>query len=356
MSEQRRPAGPGRRELFTAIGAAAVAGAAGWVLRGTENSSSPQAAPPTGAPSPSAEGVAGITSPSVPQRHLHVRAVAFPDADPDDIVAAGRALAALAPEAPDDAGDVTITVGYAPALALRAWPERAALARDLPVFAGDAGPLDAGDIVVQVCAETAAAVRDTAAAILDHLDGAEIVWERTGYRDAPTAQGTARTNTGFVDGIVNPRTPAERNEGVWTPAGDTYAVYRRMTIAPDFLRLPVPDQEAAIGRRRDSGAPLSGGGAMDEIDLFAKSAAGRPLVPAAAHVRRAHPANIGRPLMLRRSYSFDLDEGAGLLFAAFMNDPETFVTTQHRLDEMDDLIRSTSTDAAGCYFVPAGGR
>lgn len=36
-----------------------------------------------------------------------------------------------------------------------------------------------------------------------------------------------------------------------------------------------------------------------------------------------------------------------------MNDPQTFTATQRRLDEMDDLIRHTTTEASGVLFVPA---
>ena len=158
---------------------------------------------------------------------------------------------------------------------------------------------------------------------------------------------------GFLDGIINPRTSQLQSEGVWAgPELDTYVVLRRMHISADFLRQSVPEQEAAIGRKRADGTPLSGGGPMDELDLFAKSDAGRLAVPAGAHARRAHPANIGRPLMLRRSYSIDSAKGAGLLFAAYLSDPQTFVATQRRLDEQDELIKHTSTSASGCFFVP----
>lgn len=35
-----------------------------------------------------------------------------------------------------------------------------------------------------------------------------------------------------------------------------------------------------------------------------------------------------------------------------MNDPQTFVVTQRRLEEMDDLIPAMTTDASGWFFVP----
>jgi dye decolorizing peroxidase len=208
---------------------------------------------------------------------------------------------------------------------------------------------------LQVCAETASGTRDATLHLLEALGNPRLLWECSGYRDAPTSHGTARTNTGFIDGITNPRSVEEIDEGVWTDDThhDTFVVMRRMTVDAAFGRLPVATQESAIGRHRDTGAPLSGGGAMAHVDLVAKTPDGRLLTPLASHARRAHPSNIGRPLMLRRSYSFDMEgQGTGLIFTAFLQDPQTFILTQYRLEEMDDLIAHTIADASGCFFVP----
>lgn len=347
-----------------AAGAAVVGGAAGWALRGEtpDDADPPRTPSPTeGASNAGASAVRaadvrpGITSPAVPQRHLVLRVVEIDGAEGDDLPSRVAAATALGP-APADAGEVTVTVGYAPAHARRLWPERAAAAVDLPAFAHDDPMIvTGGDLALQVCAETASAAREAADAVIAAL-GARVRWEQTGYRDAPTAHGTARTSTGFIDGIINPRTSELLTAGVWVDEAhrDTYLVVRRMRISPEFTGRPVPEQEQAIGRSRDTGAPLSGGGPLDEVDLFAKTADGRLLTPGASHARRAHPSHIGRPLMLRRSYSFDPPEGAGLVFIAYLSDPQTFVMTQRRLDEMDDLIAHTTTDASGCFFVPGG--
>ena len=225
----------------------------------------------------------------------------------------------------------------------------------IPAFSGDTSKLlHGGDLMLQVCAETSAAAREVTASVLaKHFAKNTVHWQQTGYRDAPTAQGVTRTSLGFLDGIINPREQDMLAEGVWTgPEQDTYVVFRRMNISPNFLALSVQEQEQAIGRKKATGEPLSGGQSMDQIDLFAKSQTGKTLIASAAHTRRAHPAHVGRPLMLRRSYSIDVAQGAGLLFCAFLNDPQTFVVTQRRLDEMDDLIKHTTTDASGCFFIP----
>lgn len=342
----------GRRDIFTAVGAAAVGGVAGWALRGT--GSEPGAADPAPSQAPSAApagGVPGITLPAVPQRHARLTVLAV-DGPATAVLDAARRIAAVDPAQPADAGEVSVTIGFAPHIARELWPERAT-AEALPRFASDAEDIvEGGELAIQVCAETAPGARGASARILGEISS-RIAWQADGYRDAPTPEGTARTNIGFIDGIINPRSAEELAAGVFTAQGDTYAVLRRIRIAQSFLDASVADQEGAIGRSRETGAPLSGGSTMDEIDLFAKTDAGRTLIPAAAHARRAHPANIGRPLMLRRSYSIDAAPGAGLLFAAFMNDPQTFTATQRRLDEMDDLIRHTTTEASGVFFVPA---
>ncbi|MGW8482381.1 Dyp-type peroxidase [Microbacterium sp. NPDC055903] len=362
MSEDAS-SGTTRRGLFIGAGAAVATGVAGWALRGTVEQGSAEPAPapsaaPSGSPLPASEHRAGITSPAVPQRYVLVRVLSFPGVLAADLRA--RAVAAVRdlPEAAADAGEVTVTVGYAPAHARELWPERAAAASELPSFTNDADAVvTGGDLVVQTCAETASAVRDAADAVAAALGGS-VLWEQGGYRDAPTPHGTARTSTGFIDGIINPRTAELVAAGVWSDAEhrDTHMVVRRMLIAPEFVARPVGQQEQAIGRERATGAPLSGGGPDDEVDLFAKTGDGRLLTPNASHARRAHPNNIGRPLMLRRSYSFDPRQGAGLVFIAFVADPQTFIMTQRRLDELDDLIASTSTDASGCFFVPGDDR
>lgn len=352
--------GTTRRGLFAAVGAAGAAGAAGWVIgRALSQTDGPSAA---AAPAADEEQDAlaghrrpGITSPAVPQRHAVVEVLALPGVSAPALLERVRVARSSLPAQTPDAGEVTVTMGFSATHAQALWPERAASASELPSFASDAADIaTGGDIAVQVCAETASAARDTAAQVRSALGGPVPVWTQTGYRDAPTPHGTSRSGLGFIDGIMNPSTAEELDAGVWSDPRhqDTHWVLRRIRVSGEFGRLSHGQQERAVGRRRDSGAPLSGGGERDEIDLFAKESDGSLLIPADAHARRAHPAHIGRALMLRRSYSADLEGDAGLLFVAFLSDPTTFVLTQRRLDEMDALIAHTRTEASGLFFVP----
>lgn len=351
--------GTTRRGLFAAVGAAGAAGAAGWMIGRATPRAEASAAGAAQAPSAddplAAHRRPGITSPAVPQRYAVVEVLAFPGVGAAALLERARAAHGSLPARTEDAGEVTVTIGFSPAHARELWPERAASSSELPSFASDAADVvTGGDIAVQVCAETVSAARDVAAHVRGALGDPVPVWTQLGYRDAPTPDGTSRAGIGFIDGIMNPRTAEDLDAGVWSDRQhhDTHWVLRRMRVSADFVHMPTGQQERAVGRRRDSGAPLSGGGERDAVDLFAKESDGTLRIPVDAHARRAHPAHIGRALMLRRSYSADLAGDAGLLFIAFLSDPRTFVLTQRRLDEMDALIAHTRTEASGLFFVP----
>lgn len=357
--DSERPPRTGRR----AVVAAASTGLVGWFAgsRLGHGGEEPAPAPRPGRTQEPAAALTGadlrpgITAPATPQRSLRLTVVDLPGVPAPTVLERVRTAVAAVPAAPPDAGTVTVTVGFGARLARALWPERATADMSVPGFAHDVpGLVGGGDLSVQVCAETAAAAGAASTAVLAALGRSRTRWGAVGHRDAPTPEGTTRTPSGFIDGIINPREPDGLREGVWVGESgrDTYVVYRRMEVAHSFSRLDVEAQEQAVGRRRTDGAPLSGGGTMDEIDLFAKTPQGRPLVPAGAHARRAHPSNLGLPLMLRRSYATDTDAALGLVFTAFMNDPQTFVATQRRLDVQDDFLAHSSADAIGMFFVP----
>ncbi|ALJ21358.1 Dyp-type peroxidase [Microbacterium sp. No. 7] len=363
-SSSAAPPRPTRRHLLTATGAALAGGTLGWAgalassRRGGEEA---QAAPtpdtdPEAGPAPTGADLrAGITWPVVPQRHTAVAVITLERRSAQHVIELARAASASAGAHPADAGDVTVLTALGIRHARSLMPERCGRAEGLPGFDSDAPAIvRGGDLLVTAASETAAGASDALAGALKPLGAHRVLWAQKGYRDAPTPAGTTRSGIGFIDGIVNPRTEVELRAGVWAGEAkrDTFLVVRRMLVARSFGSLGVPEQEAAVGRSRDTGAPLSGGGPLDDIDLFAKRDDGRTLIPAGAHARRAHPANIGRALMLRRSYSFDADDGSGLLFVAALADAETFVLTQRRLDAHDDLLRHTTTTAGDCFFVP----
>ncbi|MGW2492752.1 Dyp-type peroxidase [Streptomyces sp. NPDC001606] len=262
-------------------------------------------------------------------------------------------------------GDLTVTVGVGPRLVRTAGASLPGAA-DLPRFSREQINPRArgGDLLIQICASDPLLLPVTAAALL-HQAGDRIHerWRQSARRgtNVPLGGGLTapRNPLGFIDGIVGPHTTAEQRRDLWLAgppavAGGTLAVLRRMELdLPQFAALSVAEQEAVFGRRRASGAPLSGGTVASGPDLGAKTPDGRYLVPANAHVRRANPAVVGVGHMLRRSYSTD-EPAPGLLFISFQNDLRTFTATLTRMDISDALLEFTTTTASATFLILPG--
>lgn len=178
----------------------------------------------------------------------------------------------------------------------------------------------------------------------------------------PTA---SRNALGFHDEIEIPGTEAELDGHVLVDderlPEATICVLRLLELdVAGFSTLSVDEQEAVIGRRRDDGAPLSGGSIDDPVDLQARHPDGSYLIPERAHVRAAHPLYTGSSLMLRRSYDVTSPDPGGssqMLFTSYQRSLDTFVATQRRLDETDELMRFvTPIGSASFLVVPAPGR
>ena len=281
----------------------------------------------------------------------------------DAIVAVTDAAGPTLELTPDGPGDLTVTVGIGPtALAATRHPELAAAA-ELPEFAGDADlPADrrGGDLYLSVNASDPidpGAGADPAAA--GQSPAIRLRWSDFGYRGQVDA-GVTRNPFGYHDGVIVPRTEGGTRGGGLdrrrTVAGGSVVVIRRFRLDTSAFRaLPAERQDATIGRRRVDGAPLSGGGLLDQVDVNAKAENGDLLVPAGAHASAAHPSFTGSGLMLRRSYSFRTSAtDAGHMFISFQNDVATFARTQLRLDEVDDLHAVRDADRDGGVRGPAG--
>ncbi|MCX5263447.1 Dyp-type peroxidase [Streptomyces sp. NBC_00199] len=255
---------------------------------------------------------------------------------------------------------LTATLGVGPGLPDRLGLRAPDALRDLPSFPGDR--LDparcGGDVLVQLCADSADATEATAAA-LTRLAGDALVprWRQAGFLPpSPDGGGTPRDLLGFKNGSANP-TAEECERWVWS--GDaTYLVVRRVHLrVEDFARLSVHRQEEVVGRRRATGAPLEGGSEDDAVDPLAKDAQGRYTTPPRAHVRAVSPRLDDGARMLRRSYSYaDGPTDQGLLFLAFMRDPALFARVQRRMAAQDDLTAFTQArGSAVAYVLPGAG-
>ncbi len=288
-----------------------------------------------------------------------------------------------------DASGLTITFGFGPGLFVDAQGrDRFGLAdrqpealRDLPHFPGD--NLDParsqGDLCVQACADdpqvAVHAIRNLARIGFGTVS---VRWSQLGFgrtSTTSTAQSTPRNLFGFKDGTANVKAEETEalDEHVWVGAGDdaksdwlaggSYLVARRINMTIEVWdRQPLGDQESFVGRTKDSGAPLSGGGELTEPDFTMPGSDG-PVIPRDSHVSVVHPDHNGGVRMLRRGYNFvdgtDALGGlnAGLFFLAYVRDPRThFIPVQTRMAKVDALMEYLKVTGSALFAVPAGAR
>lgn len=284
------------------------------------------------------------------------------------------ALADTEPELAHRPSRLTITVGIGPHVFDRIGlphrrPESVA---DLPAFGTDR--LDprwsGGDLLLQICADDAVVVAHTARVLLKNVRTLTAErWRQRGFRTARGADGsgaTMRNLMGQLDGTANLREPAELERHVWDDgsrqpwfAGGTVLILRRIRAELDtWDELDRTSKELTVGRRLDTGAPLTGTDEFDEPDLAAAKN-GIPIIPPNSHVALArHRSEDER--FLRRAYNYDdaptgTVTEAGLIFASFQRDPlRQFVPVQRRLAESDALNPWITTIGSGVFAILPG--
>ncbi|MEU4681763.1 iron uptake transporter deferrochelatase/peroxidase subunit [Streptomyces xinghaiensis] len=283
-----------------------------------------------------------------------------------------------------DAGpsSLTVTFGFGHSFFSRTGLEdrRPAALDPLPAFSSDA--LDPrrsnGDLWVQIGADDALVAFNALRALQKDAAGtARVRWQMNGFNRSAGATArpmTTRNLMGQIDGTRNPR-PEESDfeQRVFVPGGGgakdpewmahgSYAVVRRIRmLLDDWEELSREEQERVIGRRKDTGAPLTGGTETTPLDLEKTGPDGRPVVPANAHARISMPETNGGAALLRRPFSFHdgFDEkgvpDAGLLFVCWQADPlRGFVPVQRKLDRGDALSPFIRHEASGLFAVPGG--
>lgn len=282
------------------------------------------------------------------------------------------------------AANLSITIGFGPSLfdrfGLAAKKPRAL--QPLPAFKGDQldPDLSGGDICIQACADDPQ-VAFHAVRNLNRMGFGttamryfQLGFGRTS--STSSAQATPRNLLGFKDGTKNvvSEDAGDLNDYVWVGAGGdqpwmqggSYLVSRRIRMEIEaWDRDRIGDQQAVIGRFKDSGAPLTGTKEHDLPDLKAitstgsdDSPAGSPTIPKNAHIRLASPDSNNGVKILRRGYSFtdgvDPVTGAldaGLFFICFQSDPSSgFVQVQRNLatDALNEYIKHTSSGVFAC--------
>ncbi|MFI6470447.1 iron uptake transporter deferrochelatase/peroxidase subunit [Streptomyces sp. NPDC050516] len=234
-----------------------------------------------------------------------------------------------------------------------------------------------GDLWVQIGADDALVAFHALRAIQqDAGSAAKVRWQMNGFNRTPGATQkpmTARNLMGQIDGTGNPKpADADFEQRIFVPdtaqpawmAGGSYAVVRRIRMLLDtWEKLPLPEQEQVIGRKKSNGAPLSGGTETTKMQLDKFGPDGKLVIPENAHARIAAPEQNGGAAMLRRAFSYhdgiaaDGTPDAGLLFVAWQADPvKGFVPVQRKLDRGDALSPFLRHEASGLFAVPGGPR
>jgi len=232
--------------------------------------------------------------------------------------------------------------------------------------------LTGGDLSLQACADDPQvayhAVRDLARMA---RGTATVRWTVLGFGRASAGpdQSTPRNLMGFKDGTRNITSDEDYDRFVWLDrdagwmAGGTYQVVRKIRMNIETWDADVvSDQQRVFGRTKIEGAPLSGGSEHSTPDFHAAGEDGATKIDPRSHIAlAAHEAN-GGVKILRRPYNYtdglnqygQLD--AGLLFAAYVNDPDHFTRLQRRLGASDRLNEYVSHIGSAVFAVPPAPR
>lgn len=382
----------GRRGLLGAVGASggAALAAAGLASCTRDTRDEPDPAQPRGRTwSPHGDHQAGITTPvpaatSVVAFDLRAgstaedlrRLLRLWSADIEALMAGRPLLADPMPDMAQSGVSLSVTVGLGLGVfelqGLR--DKRPAALADLPAFRHDAllPQWSGGDLVVVIGADDATTVGYAQRVLTrDAATFATPRWVQDGHWRGTDASGrpiTGRNLFGQVDGTGN--VVAKAHEAIWSPhapewfAGGTTLVVRRIEMnLTTWDQLVRERQEKVIGRTLATGAPLGGDRELQDLDLDAKDATGRPLIALDAHARLSHPSQNGGRTMLRRAVNYTHVENgasgarssAGLLFMSFQSSiPEVFTPIQTNLDERDALNEWTTAIGSAVFAIPGG--
>ena len=289
----------------------------------------------------------------------------------------------LGPQVQPDALTVTVAVGHS------LFDERFGLQglapkrlTPMPAHPNDAlqPALCHGDVSIQLCANTPDtnihALRDIIKNLPDLLS---LRWKQEGsVPPIPAVPGqvpeSARNFLGFRDGSANPSSDdsALMQRMVWVqPGGDEPAwaaggSYQAVRIIRNFVerwdRTPLQEQEAIMGRAKNSGAPLDARHKTEhDVPDYAADAAGHT-TRLDAHIRLANPRTPASDanLILRRPFNYSngvTKSGQlemGLLFICYQADMDKgFSAVQKRLDgePLEEYIKPIG---GGFFYVLPG--
>ncbi|MEV6375144.1 Dyp-type peroxidase [Micromonospora musae] len=269
---------------------------------------------------------------------------------------------------------LTVTFGFGPGLYAAAGLDdrRPPSVAELPAFRVDRlqPRWSGGDLLLQICADDPLTVAHAQRVLIkDSRPFAAVRWVQQGFRRAAGAEPgrTQRNLFGQLDGTANPTPGAPTDAAVWMPDGPTWLrdsttlVVRRISMNLEtWDLLGRTDRELAVGRRLDTGAPLTGSAEHDEPDFAATGPDGLTVIPDFSHLTRAHVTD-DRQKILRRPYNYDGTPTAdghadsGLIFTSYQADvTRQFLPIQRRLAERDLLNEWTTPIGSAVFAIPPG--
>jgi deferrochelatase/peroxidase EfeB len=239
-----------------------------------------------------------------------------------------------------------------------------------------------GDVCIQACADDPLVVEHAIRNMIRAAHGSAVLrWSQLGFAQKSSTDAgprTPRNLMGFKDGTNNISADdhATQDEHVWVPRGSSSAATSWMTNGSYLVARKIKmelehwdaesltDQERVFGRKKLSGAPLSGGGEFTPIDFAKTDGSGALVVDVNAHVRLASPEQNGGIKLLRRGYNYFDGQvqgtgklAGGLFFVGFQRDPHTqFKALQTKLGASDLLREYTATIGGGLWACPPGVR
>ena len=287
-------------------------------------------------------------------------------------------LADLEPELAEDPARLTVTIGLGPGFFDAAgMPEkRPSWLAQLPAFPQIDQLEDRwseGDLLLQICADDPLIVSHAARILASGVRGVALQrWAQRGFRKAVGTDPSGRTQRnlfGQIDGTENPRPDdvdfdqilfSDGSEQRWMRGGSSLVLRRIRMTMDTWEEIDRTSRELSVGRRLDTGAPLTGRNERDPADFELIDETGLPVIPPESHMARARQRNRGEA-MLRRPYNYDdpPEDGeisnSGLLFTAYQADPvRTYIPVQQRLAEQDALNTWTIPIGSAVFALPPG--
>ncbi|MGN0064890.1 MAG: Dyp-type peroxidase [Nocardioides sp.] len=221
-----------------------------------------------------------------------------------------------------------------------------------------------GDLVLVVGGRDATTVGHVVRRLVaDVAPFATLRWRQQGSWNGFGADGgrvTGRNLFGQVDGSANPAPGTDLfdrtvwiNGGAWQH-GTTLVVRRIRMDLPTWDGLTRAEQEQSVGRDLATGAPLTGGAELDDVDLQARRD-GAYVVAAGSHVRRSHPDLNGGRRIFRKGANYEVltEEGseAGLVFASYQANLSGQFTPLQQAIDAEDLLNEWTTAIGSAEFA-----